>query len=84
MQRSRAELAALLDRPVDGFAYPGGRMNEAVVDAARRVGFRHAVSTVSCINRLPADAWSLGRVGMPDSSLADLKRALHGIARRAG
>jgi len=83
MAQSRRVLEALLDRPVPGFVYPGGRMNADVVEQARLGGFRYALSTVPTLNVLPCDLHALGRIGMPDAGVADFKRSLHAIGRRS-
>lgn len=83
MRESRQALEALCQDSVDGFAYPGGRMGAATVAAARAVGFRHAVTTVKGINSTGSDVLQLRRVGMPDTAVADFKRAL-GSAMRSG
>ncbi|UZG45807.1 polysaccharide deacetylase family protein [Caldimonas thermodepolymerans] len=75
MTVSRQQLEALCQAPIDGFAYPGGRMNADTVAAARAVGFRYAVATISAVNRAPYDRFQLCRIGMPDAPLADFKRA---------
>jgi peptidoglycan/xylan/chitin deacetylase (PgdA/CDA1 family) len=82
MTASRQALENLLDRPIPGFVYPGGRMNADVVELARRAGFRYALSTESHLNLLPADPLCLGRVGMPDANVADFRRSLHSLAQR--
>jgi len=82
MQTSRRFLEHLCGSPVEGFAYPAGWMNEDTVSAARESGFRYAVTTRSAFNSKESDPLRLSRVGMPDTSAADFKRALISIARR--
>lgn len=82
MLDSRRELEALCGAPVEGFAYPGGRMNEAVKEAAHEAGFSYALATISAVNHLPCDAYELCRIGMPDSELPDFKRALSATMAR--
>jgi len=77
MHESRRCLESLLDQAIPGFVYPGGRMSGEVIEQARSAGFRYALSTESRINDLPCDLMQLGRIGMPDSSAADFRRALH-------
>lgn len=84
MIASREMLESLCQAPVDGFAYPGGRMNDATAVAARAVGFRYAVATISAVNRAPHDHFKLCRIGMPDSPVADFKRALSATMLRPG
>lgn len=82
MNESRRYLEALLDQPMPGFVYPGGRMSEAVIELARSAGFLYALSTESQLNELPTDLMQLGRIGMPDSTPADFRRSLHSQVRR--
>jgi peptidoglycan/xylan/chitin deacetylase (PgdA/CDA1 family) len=42
---SRQDLEDMLGRPVTSFAYPYGRLNEAVVEAVRRSGYKIAFTT---------------------------------------
>lgn len=79
MTASREVLEGLCQAPIPGFAYPGGRLNDETVDAARAVGFRYAVATISATNSAPYDCFKLRRIGMPDASLPDFKRSL-GVA----
>lgn len=82
MNESRRYLEALLDQPVPGFVYPGGRMSQTVVEQARSVGFLYALSTESRLNQCPTDLMRLGRIGMPDSAPADFRRSLHSQVQR--
>lgn len=84
MIASREMLESLCQAPIDGFAYPGGRMNDATAVAAQAVGFRYAVATISAVNRAPYDHFKLCRIGMPDSPVADFKRALSATMLRPG
>ncbi|WP_157991412.1 polysaccharide deacetylase family protein [Caldimonas tepidiphila] len=83
MLESRRVLEELCQAPVDGFAYPGGKMSASTVAAARAAGFRHAVTTIKGINNGRSDVLQLRRVGMPDNAVSDFKRAL-GSAMRTG
>lgn len=82
MQTSKRTLEHLCGSPVDGFAYPAGWMNDDTVSAAKESGFRYAVTTKSAFNSKEIDPLRLSRVGMPNTSAADFKRALISIARR--
>lgn len=84
MRAGREALEDLCQAPVDGFAYPGGKMRAPTVAAARAVGFRHAVTTVMGINDTRSDVLQLRRVGMPDTAVSDFKRALGSAMRRQG
>jgi peptidoglycan/xylan/chitin deacetylase (PgdA/CDA1 family) len=82
MQTSKRILEHLCGSPVDGFAYPAGWMNDDTVSAAKESGFRYAVTTKPAFNSRQIDLLKLSRIGMPDTSAADFKRALISIARR--
>jgi len=84
MVDSRNYLENLLQQPVHGFAYPGGRMLDATAAVAREVGFAYAMSTVTAINAPPYDLFELCRIGMPNAGLADFRRAFSGALSRAG
>lgn len=83
MLDSRRTLQELCQAPVEGFAYPGGQMGGTTVQAARAAGFRHAVTTAGGINRTGCDLLQLGRIGMPDTPVADFKRAFSARLLRA-
>ncbi|MCU0938334.1 MAG: polysaccharide deacetylase family protein [Burkholderiaceae bacterium] len=59
---SRAELAALLGRPVDLLAYPFGHVDERVQRAAQRAGYRAAFSTQPGFNRRDVDRLRIRRL----------------------
>ena len=82
MQTSKRILENICDCPVDGFAYPAGWLNDVTVSAAKESGFRYAVTTKKAFNLNEIDPLRLSRIGMPDTSVADFKRALIWIARR--
>ncbi|MEO8296913.1 MAG: polysaccharide deacetylase family protein [Burkholderiales bacterium] len=83
LQQSRRTVEAITGIPVIGFAYPGGRANAEVADAVVQAGFDYAVGTVSGINTGPYELLELTRVGMPDTGVADFKRALGKVVRRS-
>lgn len=82
MQESRRYLEALLQAPVTGFAYPGGRMRSVTARIAQEVGFAYALSTDTGVNQPPHDRLRLKRIGMPDAGLADFRRAFSGALLR--
>jgi peptidoglycan/xylan/chitin deacetylase (PgdA/CDA1 family) len=84
MQTSKQVLEALCDAPVEGFAYPAGWKNADIEAAARESGFRYAVSTVTGVNTADCDRFTIARIGMPDSPVSDLKRALASASLRTG
>lgn len=75
MVGSRSELEQTLAAPVPGFAYPGGRLDDPVVECARACGFEYALTTLAGTNRADTDPMRLRRVGAPDAGLPDFKRA---------
>lgn len=82
MQQSRLELESLLQSPVTGFAYPGGRLAQATPELARRCGFDYALATDVGVNASTSNRYRLMRIGMPDAPLADFRRALSAAMRR--
>lgn len=82
LETSKASLEALCGTSIKGFAYPAGWLNDQTVNLAREAGFRYAVATSTGFSAPQRDIFKLDRVGMPDSSPADFKRALVNIARR--
>jgi len=59
---SRAALQQLLGHPVDYLAYPFGHVDERVVTATRRAGYRAAFSTQPGFNRLDVDRFRIRRI----------------------
>ena len=59
---SRAALQRLLGQPVDYFAYPFGHLDERVVAATRRAGYRAAFSTQPGFNRQDVDRFRIRRI----------------------
>lgn len=63
---SKRRLEEMLDRPAAHFCYPNGGwqdIGDNAVAAARAAGFETAVSTISGLNRRPADPLLLRRIG---------------------
>jgi peptidoglycan/xylan/chitin deacetylase (PgdA/CDA1 family) len=83
MEASRGYLEQLVQEPIVGFAYPGGRMSAATAAIARDVGFRYSLGTVSAVNRAPFERFDLRRIGMPDAPLPDFRRAFSAAMARA-
>ena len=59
---SRAALQRLLGRKVDYLAYPYGHLDERVMAAARRAGYRAAFSTQPGFNRRDVDRFRIRRI----------------------
>ncbi len=76
MLGSRRTLEELLQEPVTGFAYPGGRMDRVAQGMAREVGFAYALSTIPGVNTPEYEPTRLRRIGMPDAELPDFRRAI--------
>lgn len=61
LRRSKAELERGLGKKVEHLAYPDGRYNSFVVDAARACGYRSACTTQDFINKIGGNPYLLGR-----------------------
>ena len=72
----REQLEAIVNTPVSGFAYPSGFHDETLQALVEQAGFDYAVSTDRGLNSGQLRRFALYRVGMPDTPLADFKRAL--------
>ena len=59
---SRTEIEAIIGRPVVSLAYPNGDHDETVVSAARRAGYRYAVTTLPGVSPIGTDPLRLRRV----------------------
>jgi peptidoglycan/xylan/chitin deacetylase (PgdA/CDA1 family) len=73
---SKRYLEDLLDAEIRGFAFPAGRFDDMVMEAARAARFSYIASTESGTNIAPYDLNCLRRIGVPDARMADLKRSL--------
>jgi peptidoglycan/xylan/chitin deacetylase (PgdA/CDA1 family) len=75
---SRAALQRLLGRQVDYLAYPYGHLDERVVTAARRAGYRAAFSTQPGFNRRDVDRFRIRRIDVYGTDTpAMLMRKVH-------
>ena len=70
LEGSRGELQALLGVPVQFLAYPFGRFDAGVRQAAREAGYLGALSTKPGFNRPGADALSLLRLDVAGTDTA--------------
>lgn len=61
LRLSKIALEARLNRKVVHLAYPDGRTNPFVVEAARACGYRTACTTAYGVNRIGGDPYLLGR-----------------------
>ncbi len=66
MSQSKLALESLLDRPVEGFAYPFGEFDERCVQAASEAGFDYAVSTVGSSVNHNSRTFALPRLSVGD------------------
>ncbi|MBL8331304.1 MAG: polysaccharide deacetylase family protein [Rubrivivax sp.] len=82
MLQSRRTLESLLQEPVSGFAYPGGRLQTTAQRLSRELGFSYALATLPGTNRPDYERSRLRRIGMPDAELPDFRRAFSGALER--
>lgn len=82
MLQSRQALETLLQEPVRGFAYPGGRLQSVAQRLSREIGFAYALSTLTGTNLPDYERSRLRRIGMPDAELPDFRRAFSGALER--
>ena len=61
LRSSKASLEARLDRKIEHLAYPDGRVNPFIVEAARACGYRSACTTAHSVNRIGGNLHLLGR-----------------------
>jgi peptidoglycan/xylan/chitin deacetylase (PgdA/CDA1 family) len=80
---SRRALESLCQAPVRGFAYPAGFVNSEVARAVELSGLDYAVTTQAGVNPVGVPRHQLMRIGMPDDSVSDFKRAFIGVVERA-
>ena len=76
LRDSKARLEAILQRPVEAFAYPNGRyedFNEMVVKEAKDAGYRHAVTTMPGFNSTTTDPFMLKRIEVHDRMCSDVR-----------
>ncbi len=80
LRDGRAELAAVTGKPVRRLAYPHGKADRRVADAARRTGFEQAFTTAATPAAPDGHSFLLGRVNASPVSWGhfalDLARAL--------
>jgi len=81
LKSCKSELESIIDSPVKGFAFPGGRGNEVIRKMIAEAGYEYAVSTDKGINFDDTDHYCLLRIGMPNTSISDFKRCLSNIAQ---
>lgn len=70
LHESRETLAELIGKPPDSLAYPNGDFDDATVEAARRAGYRYAVTTIPGANDAQTDTLRLRRVFISQSRLS--------------
>ncbi|HLG21238.1 MAG TPA: polysaccharide deacetylase family protein [Candidatus Manganitrophaceae bacterium] len=61
LRRSKQALETRLRKKVESLAYPDGRFNPFVIEAARACGYRSAVATADFVNRVGRNPYTLGR-----------------------
>lgn len=62
LEESRESLARILGRAPEHTSLPGGRVSRAVVEAARRAGYRSLCTSVVGRNPSPPDPWRIRRM----------------------
>lgn len=72
LERSKRDLEASLQQPVEFLSYPGGGFTPAVAQAAREAGYRAACTTNRGFRRWPVDRWALRRITMHASATSRL------------
>lgn len=75
LQASRSKLQQILQADVPGMAYPGGRLRAETIQIAQELGFQYALATRIGTNKPPPSRFELRRIGMPNASMPDLRRA---------
>jgi peptidoglycan/xylan/chitin deacetylase (PgdA/CDA1 family) len=71
---------ALAQRPIEGFAYPYGAMDDDTKELLRQSGFRWACTTQhGVVDRRRADLYALPRIGVGDWTADVLLRVLDGV-----
>lgn len=70
LQESRETLAELTGKQPDSLAYPNGDFDDATVEAARRAGYRYAVTTIPGVNDAQTDPLRLRRVFISQNRLS--------------
>lgn len=61
LRLSKASLEAQLHRKADHLAYPDGRVDPFIIEAARACGYRSACTTAQSVNRIGGNLHLLGR-----------------------
>jgi peptidoglycan/xylan/chitin deacetylase (PgdA/CDA1 family) len=82
LHAGRQQLQSWLQSPVSGFAYPGGHLDTAAVQAVAEAGYSYALTTQAGINRTPHDSLRLSRIGMPDAEVPDFRRSFSAALSR--
>jgi len=83
LTRSRTQLAELLGRDVDVFAYPFSNQNRVVRELAREAGYRCAVRGKGRMNSPATDLFGLRRIKVePTTTVESLERTLARERRR--
>lgn len=76
IQRSKAQLEALLNRPVTTFSYPFGNFAKETVELTQNAGFICACSTVADTVWLKSDCFQLPRFGVENWTGEEFKKQL--------
>jgi peptidoglycan/xylan/chitin deacetylase (PgdA/CDA1 family) len=79
----RSELEALVGAPLDTIAYPHGRADARVAEAARAAGYRFAFTTAGRAVTPASDQLLLGRVEAPFGSVGELAARISFVLLKA-
>ena len=83
LEHSRARVAAWSGRPVDGFCYPNGSVDDRVAAATARAGYAYACTTAPPRRATDADPWRLPRIDVTQRRVTAPKGAFDLVAFRA-
>jgi peptidoglycan/xylan/chitin deacetylase (PgdA/CDA1 family) len=68
LRLSKEALEGPLHRKIEHLAYPDGRVNPFIVEAARACGYRSACTTAQSVNRIGGNLYLLGREQLWENS----------------
>jgi peptidoglycan/xylan/chitin deacetylase (PgdA/CDA1 family) len=77
---SKNKLEDITGGKVHGFAYPAGYQDHQIEKLVYESGFKYAVSTINGINH-KLKPYSIERFGVPETSLADIKRCIYNYCK---
>lgn len=76
---SRSYLQALLGKKVNTFAYPYGKVNDAIEELVKKAGFKYGIGTTSGPLALQEDLYNIRRIVIhPDTNIFRFARKVNG------